>query len=140
MKRLIKQGYYKLLETKKNTKVILLSDGGIFAWVDSPRIGEILIRFRKKFTLQNVLAIGKYRLFDIKNEPKLVDLQHLELEIGLRRWQGYLLPRGLPTTKDKKHRIIPTNELVPSRTGKNILFDEMLEKIKFLPNQTVAIA
>jgi len=59
-----------------------------------------------------MLSLGQFRLYDVKDEPKLTDLIHLELFVGGGLWQGYLLPTGLPTDKDKRNRIIPTDELI----------------------------
>jgi hypothetical protein len=140
MKKLIKEGNYILIETKMNTKVLILQHTGIFAWVNAFGIGELLVKTERKFSLQNILATGSFKLYDIIDEPNLTDLQHLELEVGKDKWQGYLLTRGLPNARERKHRIIPTYELVPTRNGRNRVYDEMIEKLEFLPNHTIKIA
>jgi hypothetical protein len=48
----------------------------------------------------------------VKDEPKLSDNQHIELEVGLDAWQGYLLLTGLPDDDKKRTRIVPTGELI----------------------------
>ena len=113
MIQLIKQGQYNLIETKGQTKILTLDHQKVYAWVNVSEIGEILVSSYNPHKTDNILAIGKYRLYDVKdNEPKLTDLQHLELFVGDGRWQGYLLTTGLPIARNTKKRIIPTDELI----------------------------
>lgn len=111
MINLIRAGRYKLLETKHHTKILHL-DRDVFAWLEPRNIGEILVTTHKAHRTDCVLSIGHYRLYDVKDKPDLVDLQHLELEVGKDAWQGYLLPTGLPDDIQKKRRIIPTEEII----------------------------
>lgn len=113
---LLKTGHYKLIETKKDTKVLYL-DKQIFAWITSKNIGEILIVSHRAHKTDCLLSIGKYRLYGVKDEAKLIDLQHLELEVGDNMWQGYLLPTGLPDDHKARSRIIPTPQLVSLATN-----------------------
>jgi hypothetical protein len=117
MIKLLSTGTYRLLETKADTKILILSpeDGSetqTFAWITAKDIGEILVTSRKDHEVQCVLSMGDYRLYDVEDDPDLVDLQHLELYVGRDVWQGYLLPTQLPTEKDKRNRIIPTEEVI----------------------------
>ncbi|MDQ5951859.1 MAG: hypothetical protein QG639_1140 [Patescibacteria group bacterium] len=107
----IEKGSYTLLETKKQTKVLLL-DHLAFAWIDAKNIGEILVTSHRKHPADCILATGKYRLYKVTDEPKLTDLIHLELLVGEGKWQGYLLPTGLPDDNNKRNRIIPTSEII----------------------------
>lgn len=109
---LIKQGNYRLIETVEKTRMLILDDKEHFAWIDAAGIGEILCFVGGGFKEQKILASGEYRLFSVKDEPKLTDLNHLELQIGDNLWQGYLLPTGLPSAEDQKNRIISTGELI----------------------------
>ncbi|MDO8269151.1 MAG: hypothetical protein Q7T54_00585 [Candidatus Levybacteria bacterium] len=114
MIQLILEGTYTLFDTKKNTKVLLLENSKkrSFAWIDAQGIGEILVESEKVHQKNNILSIGKFRLYKVEDEPKFTDLEHLELFVGSGKWQGYLLPTGLPTIKDKRNRIIPTHERI----------------------------
>lgn len=113
---LLMQGDYKLLETKSDTKMLILTPKGgdvqTFAWIIAKEIGEILVTAKEEHEIQCILSVGKFNLYDVDDDPDLVDLPHLELEVGESVWQGYLLPTGLPTKTDKRNRIIPTEELV----------------------------
>jgi hypothetical protein len=140
MKKLLKKGKYTLIETKGNTKILILESLGIFAWINAEKIGGILVKAHNKFKLESILAMGDYKLYNVKEEPKLVDLEHLELMVGDGSWQGYLLPKGIPSSKEKRHRIIPTNELVQSYSGRNMAFDGMVEKVELLANNTIRIS
>lgn len=101
-----------MLETKRNTKLLILDDKKSYAWINAKAIGEILVSTEKKFVADATIASGKYRIYQVKNEDDFTDLMHLELYVGNGIWQGYLLPTKLPTEKSKRHRIIPTNEII----------------------------
>lgn len=108
----ISEGTYQLIETKNQTKILILDQTRTFAWVNALEIGEILVTSHKQHKTDCVLAVGKYRLYDVDQEPDLTDLQHLELHVGNHTWQGYLLTTGLPTDEKNKSRIIPTKEII----------------------------
>lgn len=108
---LLEEGQYRLIETKGHTKILIL-EKKMFAWVNAAEIGEILVTSHKTHEVDHLLTIGKYRLYEVRNEPKLKDSIHLELSVGHGYWQGYVLPTGLPNDKKKRNRIIPTNELI----------------------------
>ena len=120
MIKLIKSGKYSLIETKSDIKILTL-DRKSSVWVFTRSIGEMLVTTRITHKTDQKLAKGEYRIYDVENEPKLVDTLHLELQIceGKYRmvpprgcWQGYLLITGLPKKKKTRSRIIPTNEVI----------------------------
>lgn len=114
MIQLMQQGDYDVIETRKLTKILSLMNGRkkMFAWINANDIGEILVRTEKEHAKNEILASGKYRLYDVKNEEEFTDLPHLELFVGNGKWQGYLLPTGLPTSENPTNRIIPTKETI----------------------------
>lgn len=116
MIKLLKEGDYQLIETKGQTKILILDGQNTYAWVNVLEIGEILVSSHRSHKTDNFLAIGRYRLYEVKDEPKLTDLEHLELFVGNGIWQGYLLTTGMPTIKDTKKRIIPTDEVITKST------------------------
>lgn len=109
---LLSQGDYQLIEIKNLSRILKISDKGTFAWINAKGIGEILNLTHKKQKAEYVLSVGKYRIYDVKDDPKLTDTLHLELSTGKGSWQGYLLITGLPTDKNKRSRIIPTKEII----------------------------
>lgn len=115
MIQLLQTGQYKLIETKTEVKILQLEEK-TFAWINAAGIGEILVTSHRIHKIDHTLAVGKYRLYEIKNEPELTDLFHLELLVGDGEWQGYLLPTGLPNDVKKRNRIIPTKELITKST------------------------
>ncbi len=112
MIKLIKDGNYKLLKTTEQTKILALDKKYTYAWITAKKIGDILVHISKSFKEDCVLATGKYRLYEVKNESEFTDTLHMELYQGEHKWQGYLLITGLPTHKNKKNRIIPTDEII----------------------------
>lgn len=111
MINLIKSGEYRLIETKKNTKILTL-DSDTYAWVEPPTIGEILVVTHVMHKTDCVLSVGSFHIFEVSGEPDLTDMLHLELEVGNKLWQGYLLLTGLPDNHKKRARIIPTYETI----------------------------
>ncbi len=116
MIKLLKDGDYSLVETKDHAKILMLDDAQ-FAWIAASGIGEILVTSHNPHKVDHLLATGKYRLYNVKDEPKFIDQQHLELHAGRKRWQGYLLPTGLPIDKKKRARIIATKEIISAPKG-----------------------
>ena len=112
MIKLTDQGTYHLIETKGHTKILTLDKKKSYAWVNAEDIGEILVTSHKSHAVDHVLAVGKYRLYKVKDEKNLTDLDHLELFVGEGLWQGYLLTSGLPTDEKIRNRIIPTKETI----------------------------
>jgi len=112
MIKLLQEGSYELIETVKQTKILILDFQRTLAWINAKEIGEILVVSHKPHKTDAVLARGHYRLYEVKNEPRLTDLLHLELLVGDGKWQGYLLPTGLPTEEKKRNRIILSKEII----------------------------
>lgn len=110
----ITSGSYSLTETFDRTKILTLDDAK-YAWINAHEIGDILVATKRKFSPLQVVAQGNYRLYDVKNEPDLTDLEHLELFVGDGKWQGYLLPTGLPNGRVRK-RIVATKETITNVT------------------------
>ncbi len=111
----VKNGNYRLYETKNNNKVLEL-DNEKYIWLLVPKIGEMLVITALSHQLKNVISAGNYRLYRVKDEPDLTDLLHLEFFVGNGSWQGYLLPTGLPLISKKRSRIIPTSEIIAKST------------------------
>lgn len=108
----LQRGLYRLLQTKSQTKILIFDDRDIYAWVDIGNGGEILIVSDKNFEDGTLLCLGSYRMYKVKDEQNLSNDIHLELQVGLGEWQGYILPTGLPTNKKKRSSILATKELV----------------------------
>jgi len=113
----LQKGTYRLIETKDHVKILTLDDRA-YAWIVVKNIGEILVTSHNPHQTDHILATGAYRLYDVEDKPELADLQHLELNVGERLWQGYLLLTGLPSDEKIRGRIIPTKEVVSSRKYK----------------------
>lgn len=107
----LRSGNYKLVETKRNTKILYL-DTNVFAWVEPAYLGEILVSSSNPHKTDCVLSIGHFHIYKVVDEPELSDHIHLELETGPDAWQGYLLLTGLPDEHKKRSRIVPTIETI----------------------------
>lgn len=107
----LQKGLYTLIETRDHVKILTLDDK-VYVWITAENIGEILVSSHNPHKADHVLATGAYRIYEVEDEPDLADLRHLELNVGERLWQGYLLLTGLPDDDKKSSRIIPTHEVV----------------------------
>jgi len=117
MIKLLRKGKYSLVETRNDVKILKLG-GKTFVWIFTKSIGEMLVTTHRSHRTDQKLSKGEYRLYEVKDDPKLTDMLHLELFIGEGDWQGYLLPTGFPKDlpaqagKKTRSRIIPTIELI----------------------------
>lgn len=118
-----KTGHYTLIETKHANKVLYLNND-MYAWVKPAEIGEILVASHKVHKTDYILSMGNYNLYKVEDEPDLSDHIHLELEVGMGTWQGYLLLTGLPSNTHKRGRIIPTNETITANPEYDYLFSQ----------------
>ena len=115
MIKLIQKGKYKLLVTKEGKTMLYLGEQG-YLWSFAKNIGYLLSFSKHPHHPQYLLAQGDYRMYEIRNEPRYVDLVHLELSVDAKTRQGYLLLTGLPNSKKIRSRIIPTDEDIGART------------------------
>jgi len=111
MVELLDEGEYQLLETKGEIKILILAEAA-YAWVDLEGSGEILVTAHRLGETEAALSLGRFKLYQVENEPQLSDQQHLELSVGEGAWQGYLLPTGLPRGMKIRGRIVPTKEII----------------------------
>jgi len=112
MIRLMNTGLYRLIATRHDTKILYL-DAQPFVWIGVKHIGEVLAlsHYHPQITDYS-LSEGHYRIYKVEDEPRLTDLQHLELEYGKNLWQGYLLLTGLPSKEKRRVRIVPSNQII----------------------------
>jgi hypothetical protein len=117
MIKLTKQGKYRLVVAKDGNRILYLGPQG-YLWKHAKNIGELLLFSKHPHKTDYVMSYGTYRIYQVKNEPNFVDLQHLELKAGEGKWQGFLLLTGLPKITKIRSRIIPTREVVTK--GRNV--------------------
>lgn len=115
MINLIETGKYKLSGSKD--KMVLSLGDKDYLWTHARGIGELLTLAKKSHPLEYTLAQGDFTTYAVKDEPGVVDLEHLELSLGHGEWQGYLLLTGLPTPDRIRRRIIPTDEVISNRNS-----------------------
>jgi len=112
MIRVLRTGQYNLIATREFSRLLILDGKTIYEWITWKGVGELNLSARKITQTESVLSMGKYRLYEVKNEPSITEMIHLELLVGIGKWQGYLLPDGLPAIQDKKVRITSTSERI----------------------------
>ena len=116
MIKLIGHGTYNLVELRDGVKFFqLINEAGktfSYTWLNTADIGAIVLAVHNPGNTGASLAAGKYRLYNVKEEEGLLNARHLELHAGDGVWQGYVLPKGLPTKTINRKKIIPTQELI----------------------------
>lgn len=118
MVRIIGSGTYKLTETKDNQKILSLGKYNNFQWVSTGCEGQIKYVKLDPKQICCLLSTGNYRIYEVKNELGLSNSKHIELHVGRGKWQGYLLPKGLPAKLQRKRVIVQTNEII-TKSSKN---------------------
>lgn len=103
-------GQYELFKTTEGNDILHLKRKGWYALVEGQK-GEIIVHSDSKHQQQRTLQEGKYYMADFKNDPDFNDVPHLFLEKG-EKFKEYILPNGLPTSKDKQKKIITSKRLV----------------------------
>lgn len=111
MIRIVQEGKYKLIETNEKKKILTLRER-TFSWAKNGEKDELIPTSYIPAEKDYILAIGKYRLYDVKDEFDLADVPHLELLVGEGKWQGYIVPSGIPSGKRKQSVIMPTGEII----------------------------
>jgi hypothetical protein len=113
MIRLKKIGSYKLIETKRHTKILQL-EAKSYAWTGRSNIGELVLVLHSDHKTDYILGLGEYRLYTVERESSLSNRTHLELDAGGKYWQGYIVLPDLPKKRSEQARIIPTAETLTS--------------------------
>lgn len=116
MIRVIKEGKYRLSETKERSRILDL-DNVQYARISASSTGDILATTHNSRIAEQLLAMGKYRMYEVKDESEFADGTHLELHICCQVWQGYLLPMGQPMDTKERVQIIATNEVISDPKG-----------------------
>ena len=112
MIKLLDSGTYKLVETINNQKALILDDKSFFLWKNTDCDGQLKYIKFDPAQICCMLSINNYRLYDVASEPNLKNGIHLELYAGRKRWQPYLLRKGVPTTKNKNMSISKIEETI----------------------------
>lgn len=112
MIKLIESGKYELVETTNNLKALMLAESKSFLWNNSGCSGNLQYVKLDAKQICCTLSVNNYRLYDVTSDPTLTTGLHLELYAGNRKWQPYLLSKGLPTVKDKKKPISKIDNII----------------------------
>jgi len=107
----VKRGDYKLLRIKGDQRILIL-DGKKYLWTYDKTYGDRLELAPKEYEEACVLSVGHYRIYSVKDDSTFTDQFHLELLIGRGKWQGYLLPDGLPSSRLEKDSLQATKETI----------------------------
>jgi hypothetical protein len=112
---LLQSGKYTLLQAIEEVKALLL-DKKLFGWDEVVAEEELVFFSLKQFHPIGISTTGKYRLYEVKGEKKLVNAIHLELFAGDGKWEGYLLPDGLPTKEVPRKKIVRIDQTITKVT------------------------
>lgn len=109
----LKRGNYWQLTSRPPTLLFLLEweeEGKLYVLADLEGNTGTL-RFVSELQ-KSILFSGKYRLYETRDEKMLTDGLHLELLFKNGKWQGYLLPEGIPDSQQPKKAVVKTSELI----------------------------
>jgi hypothetical protein len=110
---IIEQGTYELFETNHRHQILSLNDEEWFALVRGQK-SDILIRTDSTHVKDHTIQRGRFYLVDFEHDPKFKDMPHLFLEVD-GHFEEWLLPKGLPTTRDPQKRVVLTHDALSSQ-------------------------
>jgi hypothetical protein len=117
MVRIIQTGTYRLYATGTKTNILDL-DGRLYSWSKLGDAPDSLRITHRSSSVQQILATGSYRLYEVEDEPRFSPSQHLELNVGPKLWQGYLLAVGLPVHPNTQTPIAVTSQTISAPEAK----------------------
>lgn len=104
-------GRYELFKSTKGNDILHLKRIGWYALVEGQK-GEIIVHsdsnHQKEWNLQEGVY---YYIADFEGDPDFNDVPHLFLEKG-EKFKEYILPNGLPASKDTQKKIITSKSLI----------------------------
>lgn len=116
-----RQGHYEIFKTTADHRILVLDRDDYFAWVETSQ-GQLLVKSDSDHRKDRTLDQGDYILFTPQDEPGLRDnMSHLELQEGQGRFHTYILPQGLPDSRDTRNKIIDTEEYLREDKIKTLL-------------------
>ena len=102
-----REGQYELFYTTNDNRILRLDDDW-FALVEGQR-GELLAGSDSDHEKKETIHQGEYKLIDFNNDAKFKDMPHLFMEKN-GQFTEAILPRGLPSQKGDREKIIRLDE------------------------------
>lgn len=103
--RVKREGRYELFLTTNENTILSLDESLWFAIAEGQQ-GDLIIKSDSDHQKKRTLQKGTYFLADFKNDPAFRDMPHLFLESSPGRFDEWLLPKNLPTKRDKYVKLI----------------------------------
>ncbi len=101
---------------------ILSLDKSEYYGVVSTNKGDLLVKSGSDHQQSSIKQKGQYYYVDFKDDEKFEDMPHLFLEKSRNQFISWVLPKGLPTGKGDKNKIVKSEETLNK--------DEMEDHIK----------
>lgn len=106
-------GKYELFKSTKGNDLLHLKRKGWYALIEGQK-GEMIVQSDSDHQKQRTLQEGIYYIAEFEDDPEFNDVPHLFLEKG-EKFKEYILPNGLPTSRDKQKKIIRSKRLVSKK-------------------------
>ncbi len=105
------KGRYKLFETTRRHRILVLNGERWFAWIEGQQ-GEILVHSDSDHEKNHTVQEGDFYLVDFEDDPNYQDNPHLFLQKE-DHFQELIVPNGLPTEQDHQKKVVGTDKTVP---------------------------
>jgi hypothetical protein len=107
------QGEYELFQTDHGHEILALDGNRGTKWFAIVRgqKGDIIVRSSSEHSKDHTIQRGRFYLVDFVQDPKFKDMPHLFLQKG-GSYEEWMLPNGLPTSRDPQKRVVLTNDTV----------------------------
>ncbi len=103
-----KQGDYELFETTKGHQILVLNQQAWFALIEGDQ-GDIIVHSDSDHEKKKTLYAGDFYLANFRDDPDFRDQPHLFLQED-DQYAEFILPNGLPTSKDHQKKLIRSEE------------------------------
>lgn len=105
------EGEGELFETTKGNQILNLDDDNFYALVEGQK-GDIIVKSDSDHEKSRSISKGKFYYVDFEDDPEFQDMPHLFIE-DENQYREFILPQGLPDSKDYQKKIIRSDKMVP---------------------------
>jgi hypothetical protein len=113
-----RKGRYELFLTTNDNTILTLDETLWFAIAEGQQ-GDIIVKSNSDHSKKETLQTGKYFLVDFNDDPVFRDMPHLLLENESDRYDEWILPKGLPSRRDKQVKLIRSSHTITGLKLKN---------------------
>jgi hypothetical protein len=106
-----REGQYELFLTTNDNTILTLDESLWFAIAEGQQ-GDIIVKSNSDHSKKETLQKGRYYLVDFNDDPVFRDMPHLFLENESDHFDEWILPKGLPSRRDKQVKLVKASHTI----------------------------